>query len=374
FLDDPVNGDQFRQRDKRTILGLNASHTFKGRLGDMPTQTRIGLQGRFDDIRVGLFKTHQRETLSTVREDRVRESSLGLYIQNTTRWTEWLRTNVGVRGDYYAAKVRSDTPANSGKTDDFIASPKAGLVLGPFARTELFLNGGFGFHSNDVRGVTITVDPADKVTPLPRVPLLVRSKGAEIGVRTRALKGLDSSLALFVLTFDSEILFVGDAGTTEASRPSRRIGVEWTNHYQAMPWLALDLDLAITRARFTNHDPAGKRIPGAPGVVVSAGVELGEDLGWFGGLRLRYFGPRPLIEDNSVRSRSTTLVSGRIGYAFDNGVRIQLDAFNLLNKKASQIDYFYTSRLQGEAPVGVDDRHFHPAEPRAFRLTLAKVF
>lgn len=374
FLDDPVDGDQFRQRDKRTILGLNASHTLKGTLGDRPTETRVGLQGRFDDIRVGLFKTHQRETLSTVRDDRVKESSLGVYIQNATRWTDWMRTTVGVRGDYVDARVRSDTPANSGNTHDFIASPKAGLVLGPFAKTEVFLNGGFGFHSNDVRGVTITVDPADKVTPLPRVPLLVRSKGAEIGVRTQALKGLDSSVALFMLTFDSEILFVGDAGTTEPSRPSRRIGIEWTNHYQAMPWLALDLDLAVTRARFTNRDPAGKHIPGAPGVVISAGVELGEDLGWFGGLRLRYFGPRPLIEDNSVRSRSTTLVSGRIGYAFDNGVRIQLDAFNLLNKKASQIDYFYASRLQGEAPEGVDDRHFHPAEPRAFRLTLAKVF
>jgi hypothetical protein len=372
FLDDPVNGDQFRQLDKRTILGLNASHTFLGRLGGRPTETLIGIQGRYDDIRVGLFDTRERSTLSTVRDDRVEESSVGFYIQNTTYWTGWMRTVLGLRGDYYHGNVRSDTPANSGKANDFIASPKAGLVLGPFADTELFLNAGMGFHSNDVRGVTITVDPVDKVTPLSRVPLLVRSKGAEIGVRTRALEGLDSSLAVFVLTFDSEILFVGDAGTTEASRPSRRIGVEWTNHYQARPWLAFDFDLAATHARFTDRDPAGDHIPGAPGLVISAGVDLGEEFGWYGGLRLRYFGPRPLIEDNSVRSRSTTLLNGRVGYAFENGLRVQLDVFNLLNSKASQIDYFYTSRLQGEAPGGVDDRHFHPVEPRAFRITLAK--
>jgi hypothetical protein len=372
FLDDPVNGDQFRQLDKRTIFGLNASHTFIGKFDGKPTETLIGIQGRYDDIRVALFDTLQRTTLSTVRDDRVKEASIGFYVQNTTRWTDWMRTIVGLRGDYFSATDRSDTPANAGKARDFIASPKGGIVFGPFAGTELFLNAGMGFHSNDVRGVTITVDPVDKVTPQTRVPLLVRSKGAEVGVRMRAIKGLDSSLALFVLMFDSEILFVGDAGTTEPSRPSRRFGAEWTNHYQAAPWLAFDLDLAATHARFTNRDPAGPYIPGAPAVVISAGIDLGEETGWFGGLRFRYFGPRPLVEDNSVRSRATALVNGRIGYAFDNGLRIQLDGFNLLNAKASQIDYFYASRLQGEPAGGVDDRHFHPVEPRAFRLTLAK--
>ncbi len=374
FLDDPVDGDQFHQLDKRTVLGFNISHAIKGTLGDKLMETRFGLQGRYDNIRVGLFNTRERATLSTVRTDRVRESSLGLYIQNALHWNSWLRTTFGLRGDLFHATVKSDTPENSGKTSDFIASPKFGLVVGPFEKTEIFLNAGIGFHSNDVRGTTITVDPVDKVTPQARVPLLVRSKGAEVGVRTRAIRGLDSAISLFILTFASELLFVGDAGTTEASRPSRRIGVEWTNHYQVLPWLALDLDVALTRARFTNSDPAGNRIPGAPNAVVSAGIDLGGELGWYGGLRLRYFGPRPLIEDNSVRSRATTLVSARVGYAFENGFRVQLEGFNLLNAKASQIDYFYTSRLQGEPAAGVDDRHFHPVEPLAVRLTVAKTF
>ena len=155
-----------------------------------------------------------------------------------------------------------------------MTSPKAGIVLGPWYKTEFYGNAGYGLHSNDIRGATITVDPNDKVTPLDRVPLLVRSKGAEIGIRTKAIEGLTSSLALFVLDFDSELLFVGDAGTTEPSRPSRRVGVEWTNQYKVLPWMTLDLDFAYTRARFTDFDPAGNRIPGAPALVASGGVTL----------------------------------------------------------------------------------------------------
>ena len=191
------------------------------------------------------------------------------------------------------------------------------------------------------------------------MPLLVRSKGAEVGVRTKAIAGLNSSLALFVLDFDSELLFVGDAGTTEASRPSRRVGVEWTNHYKPMPWLAFDLDVAFTRARFTDFDPAGDRIPGAPTWIASGGVTFGDETGWFGALQLRYFGPRPLIEDNSVRSRHHALQCPR-----RLPVRERHEAaarrFNLFNAKANQIDYFYDSRLPGEpaavSPTGTSIR------------------
>jgi outer membrane receptor protein involved in Fe transport len=374
FLDDPVNGDQFSQMDRRTVYGLNASHAFDVRVGGIETQTRIGLQTRGDDIRVGLFRTLQRETLSTVREDSVREGNVGLWADTTARWTDWLRTTVGVREDYFAGRVSSDTPANSGNAQASMTSPKVGIVLGPWYKTEFYGNAGYGLHSNDIRGATITVDPIDKVTPQDRVPLLVRSKGAEIGIRTRAVEGLTSSFAVFVLDFDSELLFVGDAGTTEASRPSRRVGVEWTNQYQALPWMRLDFDLAYTRARFTDFDPAGNLIPGAPAWVASGGVTLGGESGWFGALRGRYFGPRRLIEDDSVRSQASLIFNARAGYKFDNGLRLQLDVLNLFNAKTNQIEYYYLSRLPGEPIGGVADRHVHPVEPLAVRLTLAGRF
>ena len=206
------------------------------------------------------------------------------------------------------------------------------------------------------------------------MPLLVRSQGAEVGIRSRAIAGLESTVSLFVLDFASELLFVGDAGTTEPSRPSRRVGIEWTNNYRLANWLTLDADLAVTRARFTDIDPAGDRIPGAPNMVASAGFTLGEELGWFGGMKLRYFGARPLIEDNSVKSGATALVNARVGYRYANGLRVQLDAFNLFDSHASQIDYYYTSRLQGEPAAGVADQHLHPVEPLALRLTVAANF
>ena len=374
FLDDPVNGDQFSQLDKRTVYGLNASHAFDVRVGGIETQTRVGLQTRGDDIRVGLFKTLQRDTLSTVREDRVREGNVGLWADTTARWTDWLRTTVGIREDYFAGRVISDTPENSGNAQASMTSPKAGIVLGPWYKTEFYGNAGYGLHSNDIRGATITVDPIDKVTPQDRVPLLVRSKGAELGIRTKAIDGLTNSVAVFMLDFDSELLFVGDAGTTEASRPSRRVGVEWTNNYKPVPWMTFDLDVAYTQARFTDFDPAGDRIPGAPAWIASGAVTFGHETGWFGALKGRYFGPRPLIEDDSVRSQSSLIFNARAGYKFDNGLRLQLDVLNLFNANTNQIEYYYLSRLPGEPIGGVADRHVHPAEPLAVRLTLAGKF
>jgi TonB-dependent Receptor Plug Domain/TonB dependent receptor len=353
FLDDPDKGDQFQQSDKRKILGFNASHLVRHKLAGLPSETTIGTQVRYDDIAVGLFKTFQRTPLSTLRADQVSESSIGLHAKNTTQWTDWMKVTLGLRGDFFTASVASDNPANSGAVSAFLASPKAGIVFGPFDKTEFYLNAGMGYHSNDARGATITVNPADPTMPQVAVPLLVRSKGAEIGVRSQRFKGFD---------------------TSEASRPSRRVGVEWTNSYRPTAWAAFDLDLAFTQARFSDYSSEGNLIPGAPDFVGSAGVTLGADTGWFGALRLRSLGPRPLTSDGSVWSSFTTTLNGRIGYVFDSGIKINLDAYNLLNTQGSQIDYYYTSRLPGEAAEGVADRHFHPIEPLAFRLTLAKAF
>jgi hypothetical protein len=185
---------------------------------------------------------------------------------------------------------------------------------------------------------------------------------------------LTTTLALWRLRQDSELLFVGDAGTTEASRPSQRTGVEWVLQYVPRPWLAFDLTAAFTRARFTDEDPAGNHIPGAPDAVASAGVTVDNIAGWFGSLRWRYFGQRALIEDNTVRSQSTSLWNGRIGYEFTPKVRAWVDVFNIFNSRAHDIDYFYVSRLPGEPVEGVADRHFHPVESRAVRGTLSIAF
>jgi hypothetical protein len=372
FLNDPANGDQFQQADDRVLAGGGASKTYFATVpGGVKSATTIGIDARYDDIDVGLFNTKERQRLSTVREDRVKEASAGIFVENTLRWTEWLRTTVGIRGDLYSVDVSSDRDENSGDDTDAILSPKAGLVLGPWADTELYLNAGTGFHSNDARGAVTTIDPATG-DPVETSPLLVRSKGAEIGLRTQPTRAITGTLAAFVLDFESEILFVGDAGTTEASRPSRRIGAELTLQAELLHRLFLDLDAAYTQARFKDDDPAGRRIPGAIEGVVTVGLSFRDVWGgFFGGINVRYFGPRPLIEDNSVRSKSSTPVSARLGYDFGSGIIVQVDGYNLLDEDASQIDYFYESRF----PVGASPEegiHFHPLEPRSFRLAVTK--
>ena len=206
-------------------------------------------------------------------------------------------------------------------------------------------------------------------TVMTSAPALVRSVGSEIGVRTEWIPNLQSSLAIWKLRLGSELIFAGDAGTTTATRPSKRNGVEWSNRYRPMEWLIVDADISASKAEFSDFDPAGNRIPGSINRVASLGASI-TDLGpWSASMQMRYFGPRPLIEDNSVRSASTLLWNGRVGYKIDPKTRVVADMFNLFNRKASDIDYFYQSQLRGEtAPV--NDTHFHPVEPRSLRVSM----
>jgi outer membrane receptor protein involved in Fe transport len=374
FLDDPANGDQFEQADQRYITGARLSHRRLTTWGGRPVQNTLGLQLRNDDItNVGLYHTKARQRLETVRQDAVVQTSLAGFAQNETEWTPWFRTLAGVRVDGYRFAVDAGNPANAGTEYAGLVSPKAGAIFGPWNGTELYVNAGLGFHSNDARGATITVDPisgepADRVTPL------ARAKGAEVGIRSVRVPHLQTSLTLWTLSLDSELVFIGDAGTTEAGRPSHRYGVEWANYYTPRRWLMFDGDIAISSAQFTDADPADNHIPGAVAAVVSAGATVDSLRNVFGSLRWRYFGPRALVEDNSVRSASTSLVNLEVGYRLTDTVRLSLEVFNLLNSTASDIDYFYTSRLRGEPAGGVDDIHFHATLPRTARLNLTLGF
>jgi outer membrane receptor protein involved in Fe transport len=366
FLANPSDGDQFEQAEHRKVFGLAASGSFNGTIGGRESVTTIGLQARQDRLDpVGLYSAVGGGRVATTQENVVRESSIGVYAENSTQWSNWFRSVLGLRTDHYDFNVSSTIAPDSGKTSANITSPKLSLIFGPWSKTEYFANYGYGFHSNDARGTT---DSASPVTPL------VRSKGGELGARTEIVPGLQSSLALWQLRLASELVFLGDAGTTEPTRPSKRYGIEWNNHYVARSWLLFDLDLAASHARFTQDEPVGNYIPGAVDKVASFGATV-TDLGpWFGQFQLRYFGPRPLIEDNSVRSQATTLAHLRTGYKINQNARVALDVFNLFDRKASDIDYYYASRLKGEPPQGVEDIHFHPVEPRSFRITVVANF
>jgi hypothetical protein len=365
-LNDPIHGDQIEQADHRFVTGGRITHRRIGHWAGHAMQNTIGIQVRNDDItNVALYHTQAR-----IRgQAAVVETSAGVFAQNELEWTPWLRTIAGIRVD--GSRFRVDdalTPANSGTASAGLVSPKGGVTLGPWKGTELYMNAGTGFHSNDARGTTITRDAdghaVDRVTPL------VRVRGAEVGVRTVAIPHAQSTLTLWTLHLDSELVFSGDDGTTMPSRPSTRSGVEWANYFSPRQWLVFDGDLSWSRARFTAFDPAGAYVPQAVGTVVSAGATIDRVHNAFGSIRWRYFGPRTLIEDNSVQSKATSLVNLQAGYRVAKNARVAVAVFNVLNARDSDIDYFYTSRLPGEPLDGLDDIHTHPTIPRTARVSL----
>jgi hypothetical protein len=373
-------GDQFKQFDQRWVGGGSARQTWFGDLLGFEMENAAGLQLRSDSIQNGLQQTVDRHVTDkpdwdgniipgTTRKDDIWELSLAPYLENRTQWCEKLRSTTGARLDYYHFDVDAFDGVGSGNDDAVRVSPKGSLVLGPWKETEFYLSGGMGFHSNDARGVTAPIDPADA---------LVRTYGAEVGVRSAYLKGLNSTIAFWWLDIDSELLFVGDAGTTEASRPSRRYGVEIANYYSPTEWLTFDADTSISHARFRDDDPAGDHIPGSIESVVAAGVTVHDLRGFTGELRLRYFGPRALVEDDSVRADDVILLSARLAYQLTEHFSINVEIFNLLNRDDDDIEYYYPSRLPGE-PAGPDeggynDVHFHPVSSVSVRAGLTARF
>lgn len=370
YMDDPLNGDQFGQPDRRVTSGFAASHTWRALplLGQMGDWT-LGLTGQNDNVFNGLNHTRAQQVLSTTRQDHIVESSAALYLENATRWNDSLRSVAGVRADRYRFNVKSNLADNSGIAGAQLLSPSLSLIASPLAQTELYLNLGKGFHSNDARGTVARVDVKTGETLTP-VPGLVQSKGQEVGLRTELIPRMQSSLSLYRLDFDSELTYIGDSGTTEAGRPSRRYGVEISNYYKVLPWLSFDVDAAYAHARSRDHDAlAGDYIEDAVEGVGQLALTVDKYGPWSGALRLRYFGPRPLTPDNRVRSRSSFTLNGHVAYQLTPRLRLSLEAFNIANRKVSAIDYFYSSQLRGEA-APVEDVHFHPSESRSLRATL----
>jgi hypothetical protein len=363
-------GDQFNQRDHRQVLGGSASHSWAV---DSSVATAmhntLGLQLRQDQIQAGLTNTTQRQPTQAVRDDRIQQGMLGLYGENEARWTDGFKTVTGLRWDQYTAHVQSLLLAdNSGAHQSQVFSPKFSAIFGPWHDTEWFFNIGRGFHSNDARGTTAKLDPKT-LQAVDAVPGLVRSWGREIGLKTQAHPNWQTSLALWQLHFDSELLYVGDAGNTKASRPSQRTGVEWSSRWTPRDNMVFDMNIAWTRPRYSDPSGNGNFIPNAVQRVANISATLRQHGPWSAHVGLRYIGPAALTEDNSVRAAAHISSQLRITRQMDPQLRIAMDVMNLTNRVNQDIQYAYTSRLAGEPLAGVNGLHVHPAEPRTVRLT-----
>jgi hypothetical protein len=458
YLVDHNRGDQFEQQDRRWVRGFDAHHTVFSTWFGRKMANTFGLQLRNDWINNGLYQTENRRrtiktyysatgisfndticntytsTVSismdggtpttfpsacpalppTTERDNFTDMIGSAYVENKIQWANKFRSVVALRGDdekfvvtslAYTASVNA---ANSGSATKFLPSPKASLIFGPWANTEFYLQGGFGFHSNDGRGATQTVQPVSPDNPYPntrnaKITPLVQTKGGEIGVRTVAVPHLQSTLALWYLRSNSELLQDGDTGGTSASeQSSNRYGLEWANYYTPTEHLAVDFDISDSRAQFTQidpddatqyvtnssitingnpvgsfyaqqSDPGGKLVPEAVRVVISSGITLHDYKGFSSSLRLRYFGPRDLTSDGLYQSSQTVLLNGEVGDQFFKKWHVTAEFLNMLDRKDADIDYAYVYQIVPTAAPGFG-RVNHPTEPFLVRFGLGRTF
>ena len=360
-------GDQFQQAEQRWVFGGNVARTWEKRdFMGVESDITLGLQTRTDLIDgIGLWQTQKRERHTTIRQDNILESSIGLYGEVVTRWTPWFKTVLGLRGDLYYFEPQESTTTGQNAETAGIISPKFSAIFGPWKNNELYLNFGTGFHSNDARGVMSGINPADA---------LVRTMGGEIGLRSQTVKNMTSTLALFWLQSDSELVYVGDAGTNEPGLASQRYGIELASYWRPTKWFSSDAELALTYARFIDAPSNANHIPNSIPVMFSGGFNLGaqgNDSGWFAGARVRMFANSPLEETDTYRGRDSIQINATVGYRKKNW-EVAVDCLNLLNRQDNDISYYYESQAPGRPAT--NDTHIHSVEPRMFRCRVTYQF
>jgi hypothetical protein len=358
-----------------------ASHTWFGSWLDRSVEVTSAAQLRNDIVRLQLLNTYGRARAdkhedngrlipATAYDNHLTQTSLSPYIDVHVKWTPWLRTVSGLRADVMHARVISDGSGNSGAATAALFSPKGGVVFGPWRHTELYANAGLGFHSNHANGAVQATDRAD---------LLVRTHGAEIGLRTLLAGDVQSSLSVWLIDSDSELVYAPEIGFTQPERPGRRYGIEWNNFYRLRRWLAFDADMAWSTARY-RIDPfdEGTYIPDAINGVVSAGVAISDAGRLSGSLRGRYLGRRPLVSDGSVFSRPSLIVNGQVDLRVTPRLDIGIEAFNILDRRYEDIAYYFSTRLRDPAGAleHAEQADFvtHPGEPRTVRIRLRARF
>ena len=372
LLDDPVEGDQFKQRDKRTIFGGSYENLWVGNTESF-TEHRFGIDFRHDAVdEVGLYRSREREIMGPIREDQVDESSISSFYEMSFDLRSSWRAVLGIRADAFKFKVNSKDYNLMDDDSDFILSPKASIAYAFSDNNEMYFSYGNGFHSNDARGVITFRDPITEEKLSPADPL-VKSTGFEWGIKALINEQLNTSLAVWSLELDSELLFVGDAGNTEANRPSKRWGIEFNNLWSINEIWSLEADFAYSNAKFNDDDLENRSVPGSLKNVASGILSAEYPSGFFASFSFRYFGEVPLIEDGSIKSEGSTYANLALGWLMDDW-QVQLDILNIFDSNDHDIDYFYASRLAGEPANGYEDIHYHIFEPRQIRFYLSKEF
>jgi outer membrane receptor protein involved in Fe transport len=368
FANNPARGDMIEQSDSRRMGGVKASYRVGHRIDRWRFETTVGTQVRVDSIDNGLFLSQARRRYETVQQSAIAQASIGLYAQEDIHPTRWLRMVLGLRADVFHFGVQDlgsantpPDPTRTGSRQALMASPKATVVLSPVEHLDFYLNYGSGFHSNDARGV---VRPTMAVTPL------ARAQGYEVGMRWHTIPRLEVALSAWGIDLESEIVWIGDEGTTEARGPTRRLGLTTEARLDLTSWLRADVDLSVVHALFTLEPANNNAIALAPPFTLTAGLTANHPIGLSGAVRLRAIGDRPATTDRSLTAEGFAILSAQVGYRH-RWFELSLLGENLLNSRWREAQFANESRLAHE-PAAVSDIHFTPGTPLSvgLRLTL----
>jgi hypothetical protein len=357
FLNDPDNGDMINQRDRRFVAGFDGRYEIKTLPLGIPLTSTAGFQYRLDTPRVVLATAVQRHQTGRIQDADIVEQSFSPFVKFDLAPVEWMRLVTGARGDVFRfdveERVNTTDERLSGGATKARPNVKANLVLGPWARTEFFGNFGTGFHSNDARAVIANPD----------LQALPTATGYEFGIKSRVLPRTEVFATYWFLDLDSELVFVGDEGTTEPRGRSHREGVEVGTRIRLLDWLTFTGDFTYTtRAEFVD---TGLAVPLAP--KWTARAELTARLPWgvSSSFEMRHIGDRHADEFRHQTARGYTLFNATARYRYKN-FEAFLSVENLTNTDWREAQFFFTSRLPGEPAEGVDDIHFTPGTPRSF--------
>ncbi len=354
FRDDPENGDQIRQRERRNLLGFQSVLHRRSTLGNNTLDLQIGTGLRFDAVRdLELAHTLNRRTLLESRAlGEVDESNLYAFVQAELVWGKVVLIP-GLRLDYLKFQYGDGLSPRyrTHATDRLFAAPKFNLLFNPSSNWQFYFKSGVGFHSNDSRVAAVRAE--EKTLPA--------ALGADVGALWKPRSRLWLNLAGWYLFLEQEFVYVGDEAVVEPSGRSRRLGLDFGLRYQIGNDLYLDGDLTYAHARSLDEPEGADFIPLAPQWTAAGGLAWKSPGGLAAGARFRYLADRPADETARLTARGYFLVDAHLEWSFES-LTLGLTVENLFDAEWKEAQFATESRLPGEAE-SVEEIHFTPGTP-----------
>ncbi|CAL2084065.1 iron complex outermembrane recepter protein [Tenacibaculum sp. 190524A05c] len=354
FLEDPVNGDQIKQKEDRTIFGVSSEYkkVFSGDKFNGHWNTGISLRNDRSFSNELSRTLNRRQILQRIQFGDINETNLGGFIGSTIEFGKWT-FNPSIRLDYFNFQYNDalQTQYETQKESKAIVSPKFNVIYDYSDNLQFYVKTGKGFHSNDTR--VVVAEEGREILPA--------TYGFDTGVVWKPTSKMFFNLAYWYLYVEQEFVYVGDAGIVEPSGETRRQGIDISYRYQPLSWLYWSVDANYTHARSIN-DPDGQNfIPLAPDFTLVSGLNINFKDGFYGGINVRHIDDRPANEDNSIVAEGYTVADLNVGYRWKDvsfGVQVQ----NLFDVDWNETQFVTESRLQNEVNP-VEEIHFTPGTP-----------